>query len=218
MTDDPLIPDGLLREGEPLLDAARRVAIDAIYHERDAGRTMEDAGKRAASHVLAVIIDALRAGPQPPDRWDDFTAAIRWLDEQRTPPIIRAMTAMAERHDQLVQEHGFTHTGTVPMREELGGADGISGEILEWGLRHPEPALYAAAPRRKPGEVGFFRVNRDLWDIMTRSSPPYPWKPDGEELDIPPAYPDDHELRRRQFEAEADPPGSFTNDDGTIDP
>lgn len=41
-----------LREGEALQDAARRVAIDAIYTARDADRNMHQAGADAADAVL----------------------------------------------------------------------------------------------------------------------------------------------------------------------
>lgn len=44
------------RPGEPLVDAARRVAIDAVYRERDAiGGTMHTAGAAAADAVLALL-------------------------------------------------------------------------------------------------------------------------------------------------------------------
>jgi hypothetical protein len=43
------------RPGEPLVDAARREAIDAVYYERDHGGTMHTAGAAAADAVLALL-------------------------------------------------------------------------------------------------------------------------------------------------------------------
>jgi hypothetical protein len=43
------------RPGETLVEAARRVAIDAVYHARDTGGTMHDAGTRAADTVLELL-------------------------------------------------------------------------------------------------------------------------------------------------------------------
>lgn len=43
------------RTGEQLRDAARRVAIDAVYHARESGGTMHTAGEQAAAAVLALL-------------------------------------------------------------------------------------------------------------------------------------------------------------------
>lgn len=43
------------RPGEPLIDAARRVAIDAVYAARDSGGTMHTAGAAAADAVLDLL-------------------------------------------------------------------------------------------------------------------------------------------------------------------
>lgn len=49
---------GLRRAGESLTDAARRVAIDAVYEARDSGGTMHDAGGLAAERVLQVVCES----------------------------------------------------------------------------------------------------------------------------------------------------------------
>lgn len=43
------------RPGEPLVNACRRVAIDALYATRDAGRDMHAAGAAAADAVLELL-------------------------------------------------------------------------------------------------------------------------------------------------------------------
>ena len=48
------------RSGESLEDAARRVAIDAVYEARDSGGTMHQAGELAADRVLGLLTPAQR--------------------------------------------------------------------------------------------------------------------------------------------------------------
>jgi hypothetical protein len=55
-------PGGGCRSGESLEDAARRVAIDALYAARDAGGTMHDAGAAAGDAVSRIYRAAMDGG------------------------------------------------------------------------------------------------------------------------------------------------------------
>lgn len=98
---------------------------------------------------------------------------------------------------------GFTHAGTVPLREVLGGLDGIVGGVLVWGVAHPDPVLWIFAPRLV---IGGYEVPDEgvepsrlcvpcsarMWLQLTHMSPPWPWAEGGDVLD----FEHDHRGRR----------------------
>lgn len=64
-----------IRPGEAAADAARRVAIDAIYTARDSDRNMHEAGADAADAVLRIValasnIDVSHRHIINPTHWD----------------------------------------------------------------------------------------------------------------------------------------------------
>jgi hypothetical protein len=96
----PDLNPAMRRPDEPLVDACRRVAIDAVYQARDSGGTMHTAGAAAADAVLALLapIDdhLVHIGRErftvthPLTERADGTmhlcALHQWLSEQGSPP------------------------------------------------------------------------------------------------------------------------------------
>ena len=102
----------LLRPGEPILDAARRRGIDAVYTARDRGGTMHDAGAEAADAALEVLVTfegMVWLGEQllrhyPPDVFDGssgdpgarLAVAVRDVLAARAAEAVRNRTAAVE--------------------------------------------------------------------------------------------------------------------------
>jgi hypothetical protein len=94
------------RMGEPLADAVRRVAIDAVYFERDNGGTMHTSGETAGNAVAGLIVEYVASF--------DPRAAFRILREfGHNIPETHQELQGGERFDAAVRE-----LGVVPLLED----------------------------------------------------------------------------------------------------
>ncbi len=125
------------RPGESLLDAAHRVAIDAVYYERDHGGDMHTAGAAAADAVLALLapvdehlVDVDEQGftvTHPLTERADGTMHLcdlhRWLREQdRAPGAPGRYRAVPHQPDAYSEPLGADPWDLEPVDERTGTA------------------------------------------------------------------------------------------------